>query len=428
MKIKNFDELARNASRKDTLYIIEAGLAAVDTERVLKESVRVEQGTLIVKENRIPLKSTRRIFVVGVGKCSTEAAAALEDILGERIYDGLMVDVRCDKALRKIRTCEGEHPFPTEKNIDATRQIIALLKDLAEDDLVLFIVSGGGSTLLCQPTNFTCQQETDIVRCLFEEGAVIQEINTIRKHLSLARGGYLAKYAYPAKSVALIFSDVPGDNLEFVASGPTVKDTTTAEEARKIIEKYDVWKRCGFELKALIETPKDEKFFERVENILLVSNKIALEKMASEARRRGFQATICDTCLTGEARATGENLAREINAAPPKTVLLYGGETTVTVKGKGKGGRNQEVALSAARFIGDSALIAAVASDGRDNGDRAGALCDILTKEKAEEFRLDLDTYLANNDSYHFFEKTGDYLLTGHTGSNVSDLTIAIKN
>lgn len=428
MKIKNFQELATSDLRKTVLEIAEAGLEAIDTEKIIKESVRLENDKLFIKDKIFSLNKIGRIFVVGVGKCSLEAAAVLEDILDERVFDGIVIDVCGDKKLNKIKGCLGDHPFPTERNINATKEIISLLAGVKENDLVIFIVSGGGSTLLCQPTNFTCQNEKEVIECLFKAGAEIEEINTIRKHISFARGGFLAKYAYPAQMVSLIFSDVPGDKTEFIASGPTVKDTTTVSDAKRILEKYNICEKCGFLEESLIETPKEDKYFERVENVLIVSNQNILEAMKKKSEELGFSAKICSVCLSGEARKIGGKIIDELKKAPEKTVLLYGGETTVNIVGQGKGGRNQELALSALSFVGENEIIVSIASDGKDNTEFAGALCDTETKRKSEKLGLDIENHLNNNDSSRFFEKNGDYILTGDTGSNVSDLAIALKN
>ena len=426
MKIKNFKELAMTESRRKVLEIAEAGLQAIDTGTVIKNNIRFEKGIIYVKDESFSVEPGSRLLVVGVGKCSLEVGAALEAILGKAISGGIVIDVHPGK-LKRIKAYAGTHPFPSEQNVDATRKVIQLLAGLTKKDLVIFIISGGGSTLLCQPTNFTYQDEAEIIKCLFAGGATIEEINTMRKHLSLARGGYLAKYAYPAKVISLIFSDVPGDRIEFVASGPTVKDSTTVVHAKKIVRKYEIEKKFGFIANGLIETPKDNKYFENVKNILLVTNKIALTAMAKRGKELGFKTRIKTRELRGEAREVGEKIVRDIDSAPSKTILLYGGETTVTLKEKGRGGRNQELTLSALRFLKNGEIIAAVASDGRDNSDFAGVICDIMTRERAENLGLVLERYLYENRSYEFWNRTQDYILTGDTGSNVSDLIVALK-
>ncbi len=426
-KIKNFEELAVSDARRAALEIAEAGFQAIDTDKILHEVVKLDGDLLSVKGEKFPLGNVSRIFVVGIGKCAMEAATALEDIFGERLYGGIVIDTEVRHSFKKIKAFQGTHPLPSDENITAARAVVALLKDLKEDDLAVFAISGGGSTLLCLPEQGTCLEEAEVLNALIHAGATIQEINTVRKHLSLARGGYLAKYAYPAHVVSLIFSDVPGDNLEFVASGPTVKDHTTVEEAEEILVKYDILKTCGIEKCGLVETPKEDKYFERVKNILTVSNTLALAAMEEKAKVLGFTTKICTTCLSGEARDVGLRFAKDLHKAPRKTVFLYGGETTVTIRGHGRGGRNLELALSAMREIKSGELIMTVASDGLDNGPFAGAICDTITKKAIDDGDFDLEGALDENSEYPLFEEVGHYLMTGDTGSNVSDLVIALK-
>ena len=424
-KIKNFRELAKNDLRKKALEIAEAGLAAIDTQKIIREAVVLTDEKLVVKDKEFLLKDVRRIFVVGVGKCSLEAATALEKILGNKIHAGVVADIR-EGELSRIKYYQATHPFPSEINVKITSEIIKLLSGLNEDDLVIFIISGGGSTILCQSSSLDYQDEAAVLDRLIRSGAEIQEINTLRKHLSVARGGYLAKYAYPARVASLIFSDVVGNRLEFVSSGPTVKDTTTLDDAKKILEKHNSQGRFDFFMDKIIETPKEEKYFEKVDNILLVSNKIALSAMADKASELGLTAKIMTDKMSGEAKDVGLKIIEDLNKVGGGSALLYGGETTVTIKEKGHGGRNQELGLSALRSIrGDQALVA-LASDGHDNSEIAGVLCDIITKDTATEKGLDLEKYLAVNLSYDFWQKNGDFLLTGPTGSNISDLIIAI--
>ncbi|KKU48680.1 hypothetical protein A3H10_00970 [Candidatus Uhrbacteria bacterium RIFCSPLOWO2_12_FULL_46_10] len=431
MKILNAKKLATTQARRAVLEIAEAGLMAVDTGTVIKAAIKLEDNRLCVNDQICSLVGANRIFLVGVGKCAIEAAAALEEILGAKLFDGIVLGVDGSPAqnLKTVKVMLGTHPLPTEKNIAATKAIVAMLDSLQEKDLVIIIVSGGGSTLLCLPEEgATCVEEGLVLQQLFRAGVSIQDVNTIRKHLSLARGGYLAKYAYPAQVISLIFSDVPGNDLEFIASGPTIKDTTTVVDADAILVKYGILKACGLAHCGLIETPKEDKYFERVQNILFVSNKLALEAMAAKAHELGYVPTICTDCLTGEAREVGIKVSAELHAVPSKSVRLYGGETTVTIKGQGKGGRNQELALGALSAIQAEELIMAFASDGRDNTDASGAICDTIIKEEAARLGLAPNVFLQNNDSYTFFKQTGGHLITGYTGSNVSDLLIALKS
>lgn len=427
MKIKNFSEISLNEIRKKALSVAEAGLEAIDTQKIIAGAVSINRERLTVAETSYPLYSIERLFVIAVGKCSLDAAAELENILGEKIFSGIALDIR-EGNLRKIKLLRGSHPLPSSENAAATKEIISLISDLNKNDFVLFVISGGGSTLLYLPEDNGQKEETKIVKALIKTGAAIQEINTIRKHLSLARGGYLAKYAYPAKVVSLIFSDVPTNNISFIASGPTVKDETTITDAEKVITKYDILRTCEIKNCGLIETPKDDRYFENVKNILIASNATALEAMKEKAVALGFRAIVCTDCLAGEAKEAGDGIIKRLSGEPSRTVLLFGGETTVTVKGGGRGGRNQELALAALRSVKQGQLLLTVASDGSDNNtDFAGAICDILAKETADGFKLDIERYLSENNSYEFWSKIGSFIVTGITGSNVSDLIIAIN-
>jgi glycerate-2-kinase len=426
VKISNFDKLAENDLRKTGLLIAEAGLAAIDTEEAIKRSVVLENNELTVKGIKIPTDGFNRIFTIAVGKCAIVAAASLKKIFGDKLTGGFAYDIKPGE-IPGIEVLVGDHPFPSEKNAENSKRILKFLDGLRENDLVIFVVSGGGSALLSNPEDFSVEKEKEIMKKLFRDGAGIKEINTIRKHISLNRGGNLAKAAYPAKVISLIFSDVPGDNIEFVASGPTVKDTTTVADAEEVFKKYQIRSECGIVEGGLMETPKEDKYFANVLNLLVVSNNVALEAMAEEAERLGFGATIVTDVLDGEARFAGEMIVEALHEESPKKVLLYGGETVVVVKGNGKGGRNQELCLSGLRFIKEDELVLTLASDGRDNTEAAGAICDIISKRHAAELGVDPAEFLEKNDSYGFFEKTGDHLLTGPTGSNVADLIIAIK-
>ncbi|MFH1246423.1 MAG: DUF4147 domain-containing protein [Candidatus Liptonbacteria bacterium] len=427
MKIKNFDSLATTPLRRDALSVLEAGLEAIDTYAVIKDNVSLRGDELIIRGKQIEL-SDGKLIVVGIGKCALEAGAELERVLGKKLSGGIIFDVHSG-TLKKLRTFTGDHPFPTERNIDATKVIIDTLKDLKENDTVIFVISGGGSTLLCQPQNHTCKEERIIVETLFAAGATIQEMNTVRKHTSLARGGYLAEYAYPAKSVSLIFSDVPGDDIVFIASGPTVLDKTTINDAEKISDKYKLKEKLGADLE-FIETPKEQKYFDRVTNILAVSNQTALTAMSAGAVLRGYNPQIVTSNLQGEARKIGEGLAKKISEMPSGTMLLCGGETTVTITGSGKGGRNQEVvlgAIAAGLLESTDELIISCGTDGRDNTDKAGAVGDNAIAAKAESLGLSAKQFLDENNSYEFFSQAGGHIDIGLTGSNVSDVIIAVK-
>jgi glycerate 2-kinase len=426
-RIQNFDALAMNTARADALSIAEAGYEAINTGAALKRTLRVENDALMVGDRTYPL-SKRKIFFVGIGKCAFDAAEAIEEILGDRLGGGIALDVSATghRNLPKIETYIGTHPLPSALNVTATKRIMEFLSGLTADDLAIMLISGGGSTLLCLPTPpMTYSDESALWSELTAKGASIQEINTVRKHISKARGGGLVFAAYPAHVVSLIISDVPGNDIQFIASGPTVLDSSTAADAQTILARYAVEPSTSVEL---VETPKEQKFFVQVTNVLFLTNRVALEAMRREATARGYAAEIVDDRFIGEARDVGRMVIKKLHAAPPKTVLLYAGEGTVSLGTKhGEGGRNQEMALSVLDLLQNGELILPFASDGHDNTDHAGAIGDDLTGSHASTLGLSAHEYLQGHRSYDFFKATGDALLTGYTGSNVSDLIIAMK-
>ncbi len=440
MKIKNFDDLATTDARRAILAIAEAGLEAIDTETAMRDMIRMEDDhTLHLGDGTgsgtqpltFDLDAVGSIVLIAIGKCAAEAGAVAEDILGERISRGVVVDVKAcppSKTGRIAAFC-GTHPLPSEENLHAAQAIVAALKGLSEKDLVIFVVSGGGSTLLFLPQDPANREEANIFTMLTNAGAGIEEINTVRKHVSYARGGYLAKDAYPARVVSLIISDVPGDDISFVASGPTVKDLSTIGDATAILERYGVLKTCSLEQCGLIETPKEDEYFKRVTNVLAVSNGKALEAMRRAARKMGYGAEVRSTKLTGEAEDVAKMVAFELRSAPAHSVLLWGGETTVTVRNeKGEGGRNLQLCLAAIPLVAENEIILSLASDGRDHGEFAGALGDAVTRKAIAAAGLDAAAALAADDSYPLFRKAGNWVMTGDTGSNVSDLIIALKS
>ncbi len=429
MIIKNADSLGSNPLRKKGLAIIEAGLDAIDTHSVISKSVKYTDGFIKIKGlEPIDLSRIKNIFIVGVGKCAEESVFVMESILSERLTGGVVIGVGpSSRKFERVKYFAGSHPIPSEKNVDASRAIVDILEKTTSEDLVIFCVSGGGSTLLCLPKEpKTCVDEKQILEKFFKEGAPIEDINTVRKHTSLVRGGYLAKYAYPAKVVSLIFSDIPGGSIKNVASGPTVLDETTIDDAMRVLEKYGIGIGENCRNIGVIETPKDKKYFSEVQNVCLVSNKDALMAMKKEAESKGFKAKICSTCLSGQARDVGRQIIEEVRLSE-EDCLLFGGETTVFIKGEGKGGRNQECVLGALRNIKEGELLISCASDGIDNTSVAGAIADMETLQHSKKNRLDINKFLSENNSYAFFKKSGDAIVTGPTGSNVSDLLIALK-
>lgn len=423
MIIKNFKELAISHEREKVLSIAEAGLQSIDTKNVLETLVKIKGDFLYIGKKKFSLKKTERIIFVGIGKSAVESGLIFESLLGNKLTNGIVLDVKEGKGFGKITSLKGTHPLPSNENIEFTKKILNLLNGSTKNDLVIFLISGGGSALLCLPKEGGPEKEIHITKTLMDRGATIQEMNVVRKHLSMARGGWLSKYAYPAKVASIIFSDVPGNEIEFIASGPTCKDSTTIDDAKHTLEKYKI----ETDSVDLIETPKEEKYFKNVFNILALSNQTALDSMSKKAKELGFDAKIVTNKLTGEVDEVGKMIAEEINNSPKNTVLIYGGETTVKVKNSGRGGRNLHLALSSLEYLEENVIVLTVASDGKDNGLFGGAICDAITKKDIEKSGYSAKEALNNNDTYPLFEKAGNYLTMGDTGSNVADIVIAMK-
>ena len=419
--IKNFTQLATNPGRHDALNILEAGYEAINTETVIKSKVKLKDNELFIKDKRFPLSQYENIYFIGVGKCALDAGRVIEDILKDYIKDGVVIDIK-QGTLKKIRTYEGSHPWPSEKNISATKEIVELLKNTTEHDLIIMAISGGGSALMSLPHNSNPENLINITQSLTKKGADIYELNTVRKHLSEIKGGQLAKIAYPAETVSLLFSDVLGDDISVIASGPTVKDKTTIYDAEEVLKKYNLLNKE--EESFFTTTPKEDKWFERVHNFLIVTNSDAIKAMQTEAEELGYEVVPGSNTVSGEARIVGENFAKT-NLSPGQ-VKISGGETTVTIKGSGEGGRNQETALGSLLYLPDKTVFVSASSDGRDNTDVAGAISDKELREKAEKLRLDPKQFISDNDSYNFFAQVGGQIKTGSTGSNVSDLYILL--
>ena len=425
-RIQNFEALATSELRLDALSIVEAGYAALDVGDALTRTLRIEGDTLRVNEKTSPL-SKRRVFFIGIGKCAFTAAEAIEKLFGDRLTGGIALDVSSTgQSLTKIEAYVGTHPLPSEANEAATARIMTLLADCTEHDLVIMLISGGGSTLLCShEAPMTCTDESLLWNELTKRGATIQDMNTVRKHMSRARGGGLAVAAYPAEVLSLIVSDVPGNDITVVASGPTILDTSTVADARAVLARYGLASSTALELR---ETPKEQKYFDRVTALLLLTNQDALAAMQKEAAKRGYTPQIVNDRFSGEASALGTEIAEKLHHTPAKTALLYAGESTVTgIDAHGRGGRNQEMALAALQYLNPGELLLPFASDGRDNTEYAGAIGDATTRAHAHEGNLSPEEYLREHRTYDFFRATGDALLTGYTGSNVSDLIIALK-
>ena len=446
--------MSRNESRRECIAAIQAAaLAAVAPDAAVRRQLCLEGDVLHIAGRSYPLADYDRIFIVGGGKAGAPMASAVEAVLGERITAGL-VNVKHGYTLHtaderrsspRIQIIEAGHPVPDEAGRQGAERIVQTLTGLGERDLVLVLISGGGSALLTLPSpGITLADVQTLTGTLLRCGATINEINAVRKHISQIKGGQLARQAYPATIVALILSDVVGNPLDVIASGPTVPDPTTFADAWAVLERYGIVDdapptvvsrlRAGLVGQAA-ETPKPgDPVFARVQNVIVGSNEIAAQAAVDEAHRQGLNALLLSTYVEGEAREVARvfaGIAKGMTAhgwplAPP-ACLVAGGETTVTVRGMGKGGRNQELALAAALAIDgwENVAVIGLATDGTDGPtDAAGAIAWGDTVARARELGLDAAAYLANNDAYHFFQALGDLIITGPTNTNVNDLIL----
>ncbi len=416
--IKNRTQLAGSKPREIVLDIIEAGLDAVDTAQVIRTAVRSDGQTLHIKDQEFDLTNIENIYVVGFGKPSCLAAAELDDILGSNIKGGVAIGL-APTSCEYIDTYAGTHPHPSVQNVEVSEKILDLAKKVTEKDLVIVIVSGGGSALLCWPMK-ECQQAMRLYDDFLKTGGSIQELNTVRKHLSALKGGGLAKELYPAKIIGLIFSDVPGNQFDYIASGPTYKDITTITDAQAILDKYAL---TGYELN---ETPNEDIYFENVTNIPLVSNDDALRAMKSKAEQLGFEASI----LSEELYDSPAQIAQKfLKAAQPGLVLLAGGEAKAVVTSKsGTGGRCERLGIEMLPLLTERDVFAAIASDGLDNSPLAGVIEDAETQKKTAQQSLDIEKYKAEWDSLGFYNKIDGTLIdTGPTQANVSDLLVFLR-
>ena len=434
--------------RQHALEIFQAALKAVDPIEAIYRYVQVGDDGLQIGEHRFAFNDYDRILVVGAGKAGAPMARALEELLADRITDGvIVVKEGHGLPLAHVRIHEASHPVPDERGIKGAEEILALVKDAGERDLVLCLMSGGGSALLVAPADgVTLEDKQEVTRLLLACGADIHEINSIRKHLSRAKGGGLARFAHPATVVSLILSDVIGDDLNVIASGPAVPDTSTFEDTRQILDKYAIWdqvpppvqSRIEQGLKGAIEdTPKaGDTVFERCYSELVGTNIQALKAAELKAAELGYRTLILSSTVEGEAREVAKVLtaiAIEIqstgNPSAAPACILCGGETTVTIRGDGKGGRNQELALASALAIDglDNIVVLAGGTDGNDGPtDAAGAIVDGHTLARARNQGLNPYDYLSRNDSYHFFQPLEDLVVTGPTRTNVMDVYMVL--
>jgi glycerate-2-kinase len=442
------DRLARRA-RRLVVETLEFTLASVDPHRLVSRHVKRRGDRLLTNGEIIPLDDHDGVYIVGAGKASGAMTETLEGILGERLKGGLVVVPTGQQfaGLTRVESVAASHPIPDESSVKAAKEVVKLVEKLNDRDLLICAFSGGGSALLSLPVEpLTIADKGRVVRSVMDAGATIVELNTVRKHLSAIKGGWLARRSAAGRIIALLISDVVGDRLDSIASGPISPDPTTFSDAIQILNKYSLSQsipstaaeilRKGTE-GSIPETPKaNDSCFRRVTHHIVGDNRAACTSAQRYLRSKGMKTKILSSSITGEARDVGSfvgSIAREvIKFDAPFTkpcALVVGGETTVRVTGSGVGGRNQECAMACAREIQDlrGVAMASIGTDGIDGPtDAAGAIVDGMTLSRSEAINLKFDELLAQNDSYRFFQPLKDHVMTGRTNTNVNDVVVAV--
>jgi hydroxypyruvate reductase len=428
--------------------IFQAGLDAVAPGSAIKGFCQLIDEILVVDGQNYDLKRFDKIFVLGAGKAGASMAKAIEEILGERISAGT-ITVKYDhlEKLKWIKIQEAGHPLPDRKGLAGAKDILQLAAAADEKTLVICLISGGGSALMPLPAaGISLKDKQETTRILLACGATIHEINTIRKHLSKIKGGGLARAIYPATLITLILSDVVGDDLDIIASGPGVPDPGTFSDCRAILTKYSIEDQVPAAVRSHLEsgfagtvpeTPKPgQPFFEKTQTVIVGNNFKALLKAREKAAELGYNTLLLSAMIEGETRAVAadhiaivKKIQHHEHPLKPPACLISGGETTVRIQGSGKGGRNQEFVLAVALELAgmENVAVLSAGTDGTDGPtDAAGALADTTTLDRARAVNINPKTYLDNNDSYHFFEKLGDLVKTGPTNTNVMDIRIIL--
>jgi hydroxypyruvate reductase len=429
--------------------IFNAGLKAADPGQAIRRAVRLRKGGLLtVGEREYKLNQFNRIVVIGAGKAASPMAEAIEDILGSYLSEGaITTKYGHGLSLKIISLTEAGHPVPDEAGLTGTEHILKLLHGTKENDLIFCLISGGGSALMPLPVSgLTLKDKQKTTEELLACGATIHEINAIRKHISAIKGGKLAKAAYPGTLITLILSDVIGDDLDVIASGPTVPDKSTFADCTAILEKYNITEKVPPDVSAYIEkgsaglepeTPKPgDPIFDKAQAVIVGSASLSIGAAGEKAIQLGYNTLILSTLVEGETREVAKvhtAIIKEIlksgNPVTRPACIISGGETTVTIHGNGLGGRNTEFVLAAAMEISglDDVIVLSGGTDGTDGPtDAAGAVADGTTVDRAHDKGYSAAEYLKNNDSYHFFEATGDLVKTGPTMTNVMDLRILL--
>jgi glycerate 2-kinase len=437
--------------RRDALKAVTAAIRSANPELLMRRALLIHGSTLQARQTRVDLSDYRRILVIGGGKACAGMVAGLERVLGGWITSGLVnvPDYLKGKSPSpRIGFNPTTHPLPSQSGVNGVKRMLSLIGTPAKDDLVICVVSGGASSMMPFPApGLRLSEKRQVTQTLLASGASIVETNTVRKHLSRIKGGRLAELLFPATILTLILSDVVGNRIENIGSGPTAPDPSTYADAKQVLEKYRAWDITPRPARKILEngvagrireTPKPgSRLFRRVFNVIIGDNSTACQAAVESLRHDGYRTRVLSTSLEGDARRAGRLISRRLwevyrrrfSLGRP-VALVIGGETTVTVRAKGKGGRNQELVLSASLGISEmtNVLIASAGTDGVDgNTDAAGAIADGTTVRRGLKRGLSPEEYLGKNASYSYFRRLGDLIKTGPTGTNVNDITIALS-
>ncbi len=433
-------------SRQTATEIFLAGLEGVKPDNLIKRFISIEQYNLQIENFQFDLSTIANIYIVGVGKASAAMAKSIESIFGRRITEGhIITKYEHSVPLHFIGITEAGHPVPDENGIKGTELIMSIAKKAEKNDLMICLISGGGSALLTDvPEGCSLDDLKDLNNILLKSGATIFEMNCIRKHLSKVKGGLLAKTAYPSRVVSLILSDVIGDPLDVIASGPTAHDPTTYADAISIINKYNIKNEIPIQIYQLLEDGVNNKRQETLKesdealqltsNLIIGTNKLALKIAKEKAELFGYETKIITDKIEGNVIDVAKYIIDSIKNAKKenthkKSCLLFAGETTIKVEGEGLGGRNQHLALLIAKLLEDEPGITflSAGTDGTDGPtDAAGAVVDSFTSQTASDLQLNMEHYINNCDSYHFFQEVHGLVKTGPTQTNVMDLMVAL--
>jgi len=435
-------------ARLSTLLALDAGLEMAQPSALLRGRIRLDGSKLRIWDDQVDLRKFREVVLLGAGKAAFKMAEYMLGLLGDRVSRGLIIVPayqELEHRLGVVDILRAGHPIPDERGVNAASSLLSLARDCSKDTLVIVMISGGASSLMVMPAEgVTLQGKVALTRMMLKAGANIHELNTVRKHLSAVKGGQLAVALRRTHTLALLLSDVVGDPIDVIGSGPTAPDPTTFRDAMNVLDKYGLTTQAPPDVLARLErgvrgeveeTPKPkDPVFRRVRNVLVGGVGDACSAASHALRRQGFNVMVLTQHLEGEARevakvvsAVARDIARCGSPLRRPAAIVMGGETSVTVRGGGIGGRNQEMTLAMVKSLGHMpyTVFASIGTDGIDGyTEAAGAICDSRTLLEAEREGIDPAAYLKENNSHEFFKRVGGLVMTGPTGTNVGDLAV----